>query len=49
MRNIAENICNGNQNIHFMFQKSAVYKIMLRNVVQPDRPQMTIRFDTEEL
>ena len=40
-----------NQNTHFVFynlffpphENRAFYEIMLENIVQPDRPQMTIR------
>jgi hypothetical protein len=39
--------CRENQNTHFVFSNSlfenrAVYEIMWKNIVQPDRPQMTI-------
>ena len=47
MRNISDKSCRENKNTHFMFNKffsesGAVYEIMWKNVVQPDRPQMTI-------
>ena len=48
MRNVSDKICRENQNIHFMFnvffsQKNrAVCEIMWENIVEPDRPQMTI-------
>ena len=47
MRNILDKNCRGNQNTHFMFsnffpENRAVCKIMLKNTVEPDRPQMTV-------
>jgi hypothetical protein len=47
MRNISNKSCGENQNPHFMFnnffsEDRTVYEIMWKNVVQPDRPQMTI-------
>ena len=48
MRNASDKRCIENQNTHFMFnnlstQKNrAVYEIMWKNIVEPDRPQMTI-------
>jgi hypothetical protein len=47
MRNVSDKRCTENQNTHFMsnnfFSKSrAVYEIMWKIIVQPDRPQMTI-------
>jgi len=46
MRNILDNIFRDNQNIHFRFnnffpQIFAVYEIMWKNIVQPERPQIT--------
>ena len=39
--------CRENQNTHFVFNNSftnyAVYEIMWKTIVQPDRPQTTIR------
>ena len=49
MINVSHKRCSReNQNTHFMsiqifFLKRAVYEIMWKNTVQPDRPQMTIR------
>jgi len=45
MRNFSDKSCRENQNTHFFFNKSfsknhAVYEIMWKNIVQPDRPQM---------
>jgi hypothetical protein len=44
-------ICRNNQNTHFMFTNSppppesrAVYEVMWKNTVQPDRPQMTMQY-----
>jgi hypothetical protein len=50
MRNVSDKIYSGNQNTHFMFNNSphpsllkiALFEIMWKNVVQPDRPQMTV-------
>jgi len=46
---VSDKSCRGNQNIHFVFssffppQKNcAVYEIILKNIVEPDRPQMNI-------
>jgi len=45
MRNVSDNICTGNQNIHFMYnnflRNSAVYDIRWENIVQRGRAQMT--------
>ena len=47
MRN-GEKICKENENPHFMFsnfyfsENSAVYEIIMKNIVQPGRPQMTM-------
>jgi len=52
MRNVAEENCRQNQNTHFtfniyiyiyIFEIRVVYEIMCKNIVQPDKPQMTIR------
>jgi hypothetical protein len=49
MRKISNTSCRENQNTHllsinfFFFENRAVYEIMLRNVVYPDRPQTAIR------
>ena len=46
MINLSNRNCRGNQNTHFMFsnffQKCAIYRIMSKNVVKPERPQMTM-------
>jgi hypothetical protein len=47
MRNISDKSCRENQSTHFMFnnffpENRAVYEIMWKNMVQRDRPQMTI-------
>ena len=45
---ISDKICRENQNTHFLlnkvffFENRVVYEIILKNTVQPDRPQMTI-------
>jgi len=48
-RNVSEKICRENQSTHFVFrnfsppEKRAVFEIIRKNAVEPDRPQMTIR------
>jgi hypothetical protein len=47
MRNVSDKSCTGNQNalfyVQYFFSESlAVYEIMWKNIVQPDRPLMTI-------
>jgi len=49
MRNISDKSCRENQDTHFMFnnfffslENRAVYGIMWKIIVEPDRPQMTI-------
>ena len=46
MRNVSDISCRENQNTHFMFQNvffkyHALYELMLKIVVQLDRPQTT--------
>jgi hypothetical protein len=48
MRNVSDKRCRENQNKNFMFdnpfsERRAVYEIMLKNTVEPERSQMTIR------
>jgi hypothetical protein len=48
MRIVSDKSHRENQQTHFMFsnfffENRAVYEIMWKNIVQPDRPQMTIR------
>jgi hypothetical protein len=47
MRNVSNKSCREYQNTHFksnnFFFNHTVYAIMLKNSVQPNRPQMTIR------
>jgi hypothetical protein len=48
MRNVSDRSCKENQNTHsvlknFFPKNRAVYVIMWKNIVQPDRRQMTIR------
>jgi hypothetical protein len=48
MKIISEQSCRENQNKHFtfnnfFFENYVVYEIMQKNIVEPDRPQMTIR------
>jgi hypothetical protein len=47
MRNVSDKSCRENQNTHFMFsnffsKNPAVYEITWKNMVETDRPQMTI-------
>jgi hypothetical protein len=46
MRNISGKCCRGNQNtfyIEYLFHEDyAVYEVMWENVVEADRPEMTI-------
>jgi hypothetical protein len=47
MRNVWDQICRENLNIHFIFrnfffENRAIYAIMWKNIVEQDRPQMTI-------
>jgi hypothetical protein len=53
MRNISDESRRENQNTNFMFntfpspplpENRAVYEIMSKNMVEPDRPQMTIYY-----
>jgi hypothetical protein len=45
MRNVSDKSCRENQNTYLMFnnflQNRAVYEVMWKNVVKPDRPQVT--------
>ena len=50
MRNVSDKTCRENQNTHFIFSNSpplphncAVYEIMGKNFVEPERPLMTVR------
>ena len=47
MRNASDRSCTENKNTHFMFnipppENRAVYEIMWKNMVQPDRSQVSI-------
>ena len=47
MRNVSDESCRENQNTGFMFNKTlpknlAYNKVMRKNMVEPDRPQMTV-------
>jgi hypothetical protein len=47
MRNVSDKSCKENQHTHFRFNNNfsvnlAVYEIMWKNMIQPDRPQMTV-------
>ena len=47
MRNVSDKICTENLNTYFMFNyvllSRAIYEIMWKNRIEPDRPQMKIR------
>jgi hypothetical protein len=48
MRNVSDGSCREKQNAHFLSnqfssENSAVYEIMWKNMVEPDRPQTTLR------
>ena len=48
MRNFSDKRCKENRNTHFVFSSvfflnRAVYEIIWKNMVQPGRPQMTMR------
>jgi len=46
MKNVSDKVCREYQNTHFMFsnffffENRALYEVMCKNTVQPDRPQM---------
>ena len=49
IRNVSDKNCRENQNTHLMFGKffffanrTTIYEIMLKNIVEPGRPQMTV-------
>jgi len=47
MKNVSDKLCRENQNtfyiqFFFFFENRAVYKLMWKIMVEPDRPQMTI-------
>ena len=49
MRDVSDKSYRENKNIHFRFSNffffnRAIYEIMWKNIVEPDRPQMTIWF-----
>jgi hypothetical protein len=49
MRNVLDRNSRENQNTHYMLrnffpENCAAYVVMLKNVVEPDRPQMTIQY-----
>jgi len=49
LRNISDQLCRENQNTNFIFQSlsfflnCAVFEIMLKNILEPGRSQMTMR------
>ena len=53
MRTFLDRRCRGNQNTHFVFNNffeyRAVYEIISKNMVEPERPQMTLQFGAYEL
>jgi hypothetical protein len=48
MRNVSDESCRENQNTHSMFNnifpKIVPFMIMWKNMVEPDRPQMTVYY-----
>jgi hypothetical protein len=47
MRNVSDKICRENQNKfyvqkHFFFRNFALYEVMWKIMVEPERPEMTI-------
>jgi hypothetical protein len=47
MRNVSDKSCKENQHTHFPFNNHfsvnrAIYEIMWKNMIKPDRPQMTV-------
>jgi len=47
IRNVSDRSCRENQNTHFVFSNfifgnRAFYEKMWKNIVEPDRPQMTM-------
>ena len=47
MRNVSDKSFKINENTHFkfnnfLFEYHVIYEVMWKNVVQPDRPHMTI-------
>ena len=53
-KNIVDKSCRASENTHFMFNNSppenrALYELMLKNVVQPDRPQITVKYIAEKM
>jgi len=54
MRNVSNNSCTENQNTlftiyFFLLKKRAVYEIMWKNALEPDRPHITIQYGVEEM
>jgi len=48
VRNVLDSNCKENQKRHFIFDSSfsenrTVYEMMWKNIVQPDRPLLTVR------
>jgi len=47
MRNVSDKSCRENQNTHFVFsnfffENGAVYDVILKNILDPGRPKITI-------
>jgi hypothetical protein len=52
MRNFLQKLCRENQNAYFMFnnfffENHAVYDISWKNVVETERLQMAVKYDTD--
>jgi hypothetical protein len=53
MKNVSDKSCREYQNTHFTFNKfftenRAIYEIMWKGMVEPDRPHMTILYCAEK-
>jgi len=47
MRNVSDKFAENKENTHFIFniffsENRVLYQIMLKNMAEPDRPQMTV-------
>ena len=54
MRNVSDRKCRQSHKTYFMFNRlfpknDDVYEIMQKNIVQPDRPQVTIKYGAHAL
>jgi hypothetical protein len=54
MRNVADKSCRGNKDTHFMlkisfFENRAVNEVMWKNLIQPDKPKITLQYGAEKM